>query len=442
MLDFDTLTQPLTPDAPCGPDLDAEGDIQYLNFLAGAEPILPSSYFDVVKSTGERGRFDPKSVDFETHFTAVKPLLARTRDLRLTVLLAKLSILNKDLPSFVVCVRAISALLENQWEEVHPRGEDGDYSYRAVTVEAIDVMPTVVNPLQFLPLIENRRYGSVTFRAYMTANGQIASSDDADLDLSTIARIVSETDLDILKSTSTTFSELAALIAGIQKTWRQNSNSAQPLSFEKLSAAVADISAWLSDIVRNREPGAVEAFAVSADPGEEQAAPGSPPQTGSATLTSPGAASAALAAIAGYFAKSEPSNPALLLVRQAQEMVGKSFVEVIRMLVPEHVEAAAVNIGRGQFFNLPIERMAALLGDSEMAAACEFQDQGFVFAVESRAQALALLGQVAGYFKTTEPSSPIPFLADRARELAQRDFLSLLQDVLPEGALKTIDNQH
>jgi type VI secretion system protein ImpA len=35
----------------------------------------------------------------------------------------------------------------------------------------------------------------------------------------------------------------------------------------------------------------------------------------------------------------------------------------------------------------------------------------------------------------------VPFLTDRARELAQRDFLSLLRDVLPEGALKTLDNQ-
>jgi type VI secretion system protein ImpA len=30
-------------------------------------------------------------------------------------------------------------------------------------------------------------------------------------------------------------------------------------------------------------------------------------------------------------------------------------------------------------------------------------------------------------------------LIDRARELAQRDFLNLLQDVLPEGALKQFD---
>ena len=63
------------------------------NFFAGTEPLLPMSYFEVVGASGDRGRFDPKSVDFEAQFSAATPLLARTRDLRLIVLLAKLSIL-------------------------------------------------------------------------------------------------------------------------------------------------------------------------------------------------------------------------------------------------------------------------------------------------------------------------------------------------------------
>jgi type VI secretion system protein ImpA len=61
------------------------------------------------------------------------------------------------------------------------------------------------------------------------------------------------------------------------------------------------------------------------------------------------------------------------------------------------------------------------------------------FCAPNRATALALLQHVAGFFRNSEPSSPIPFLIDRARELAQRDFLNLLQDVLPEGALKQFD---
>jgi type VI secretion system protein ImpA len=123
-------------------------------------------------------------------------------------------------------------------------------------------------------------------------------------------------------------------------------------------------------------------------------------------------------------------------------MVGKSFIEVMRMLVPSFVETAVINIGRDKVFDLPIERMAALLPEADGAATPDTESQEPGFAIENRAQALALIGQVATFFRAAEPSSPIPFLLDRARDLAQRDFLSVLHDVLPEGALKTIEKSN
>jgi type VI secretion system protein ImpA len=439
MLDFGTLTKPVSADDPCGSDLDSEGDAQYLNFFAGAETMLPVSYFDVVKPTGERGRFDPQAFDFEAQFAAAAPVLARTHDLRLTVLLAKLAILNRDLPSFTACLRAIAFLLAEQWDNVHPRGENGDFSYRSVTLESIDVLPTVVNPLQFLPLVENRRHGVVTFRAYQIANKELASGgSDAELDLATIERILSETDLDTLKAISGNFSELVAAIAAIKSAWHDKSGSVQPLTFEKLSGAAQAIATWMREVVRSRDPSAVAASPTDATSEHDERTSDSPqPAADFPKITSPGGASAALTAVAGYFARSEPSSPAVLLVGQALALVGKSFVEAVRMLVPAHAEVAAVNIGRDWLFDLPIERMALLdNGGQPPSPAGRVQDQSVVFTVENRVQALSLLVQVANYFRVSEPSSPIPFLADRARELAQRDFLSLLRDVLPQGALR------
>ena len=65
------------------------------------KPLLPMSYFEVVNANGERGRFDPKAIDIAAQFAAAQPLLARTRDLRLNMLLAKFSILNRDLDGFL-----------------------------------------------------------------------------------------------------------------------------------------------------------------------------------------------------------------------------------------------------------------------------------------------------------------------------------------------------
>jgi type VI secretion system protein ImpA len=53
----------------------------------------------------------------------------------------------------------------------------------------------------------------------------------------------------------------------------------------------------------------------------------------------------------------------------------------------------------------------------------------------SRAAALALIDAVAAHMQKAERSSPVPYLLDRARNVATRDFVSLLQDVLSEEAI-------
>src|SRR6202451_1316588 len=87
------LCIPLNAEDPCGPDLDLEGDTDYLNFFAQVEGILPASFFDALDGTP----FDRASVDIPAQLQALKPLLARTRDLRLLIMQARLQILGRDL---------------------------------------------------------------------------------------------------------------------------------------------------------------------------------------------------------------------------------------------------------------------------------------------------------------------------------------------------------
>ena len=145
---------------------------------------------------------------------------------------------------------------------------------------------------------------------------------------------------------------------------------------------------------------------------------------------------AALAAVEQYFCATEPSNPALLLVRQAIQLIGKSFVEAITILAPGFVDQASINIGRSDMFALPLQRLAEF---SLIAAPTSDDSADFpVVQARTRAEAVALMGEVAHFYARTEPSSPIPFLIDRARALAGRDFLSILKDILPENTLINI----
>ena len=43
LIDFGMLTKPVSEAAPCGPDLDFDGDLDFMNYLARAEGLLPAS---------------------------------------------------------------------------------------------------------------------------------------------------------------------------------------------------------------------------------------------------------------------------------------------------------------------------------------------------------------------------------------------------------------
>jgi type VI secretion system protein ImpA len=208
-----------------------------------------------------------------------------------------------------------------------------------------------------------------------------------------------------------------------------------------LPPVVGSMAAFLDATVARLDPSAAlspQAGAggpAEAATGQDQAAAGA----GLGRITSAADASAALAAVADYFSRSEPSNPALLLVRQASQLVGKSFLEVMQILVPTHLEQAAVNIGKDQSFDLPIARLSTLPSEppERVVNPGDSPGSGLVFKVQNRAEALDLLDHAGRYFRVAEPSSPIPFVIERARDLGQRDFLSVLRAVLPADALKT-----
>ena len=153
-----------------------------------------------------------------------------------------------------------------------------------------------------------------------------------------------------------------------------------------------------------------------------------------------GEAQAALAAIADYYSRREPSSPTLPLVRQAHQLIGKSFIEVISILVPTHLDKAAFQIGGDQVFELPVGKMPAAktATNGSGQAGEEAQPSTAQYNIQTRTQAIALLEQVQRYFRHSEPSSPVPMLCERARALAERDFMAVLRDVLPKAALKNI----
>jgi type VI secretion system protein ImpA len=439
--ELETLTAPVSDEEPCGPDLDLNGDVEYMNYMARAEGLLPTSFFREGKP------FDRNTINFGAEFEAVKPFLEQTRDLRLMTLLARFHLLNRDLSGFETSVRAIATLLAERWDEVHPRGEDGNFTIRMAALETLDDSPTVVFPLQFVPVVNNRRFGAVTFRDYMIAKGEAkpVTGDDSPepIDLATIDKTLMETELEPLVATLRQFESARDALVQIRKQWIEHAGFDQVVTIDKAPETIGRIIALLQDVAVRRdpslapaEPAAEEATGTGTD-----AAAASPIAAGS--IRSLAEAAGALAAVAAYFDRQEPSSPALLLVRQAQQLIGKSFVDALRIMMPTAVGQAAVAVGAPLPFKLSLEALSQMQAPpgnggwaDGQAAAGEPQTPGgdkSPLRADDRQTALALLQEIGAYYRVAEPSSPISILVERGRKLAEQDFMGLLQEFLPES---------
>lgn len=58
------------------------------------------------------------------------------------------------------------------------------------------------------------------------------------------------------------------------------------------------------------------------------------------------------------------------------------------------------------------------------------------FVANIRPEALALVDKVRAYYRVAEPSSPVLLMLDRVVELASKNFIGVLREVLPEGHLR------
>ena len=324
---------------PCGPDLDLSGDAQYLNFFAQTEGILPSSFF-----SAEDGKpFDRTSVDLPRQIEAIAPLWERSRDLRLLVIRARLMILNRDLAGFAVSIAAIAEWLDKCGDEVHPRAADGNLDARVAVLGSLD-LPTVVFPLQYAPLCEGRRIGAVTYRSWMIASGEVKPrAGEQKQPSATLTEAIADAPADVLAATRKHVAMLKTSLGRVRDIFMMQGTS---LGLENLSALVDKIQLLV-------DPQAVLSEETPAATEDDIAPAGDTP----ASLAD---AQQALAAIAEYYSRSEPSSPTLPLVRQAHQLIGKSFFEVMSILVPTQMDKAAFQIGADQFFELPVGKLSKL----------------------------------------------------------------------------------
>lgn len=444
---YDNLFEPISEDQPCGPDLLLEDDDDYIEYYFEAIDKVPMRYI-VSAETGEV--FDRKNIDIKKEVAAMDKLLERTRCLRLLSLQAQFQILSGRIVGFSDCVQAMQGLLERYWADVNPKIDEGDATERRNAIELLNEMGQVVMPLEHAPLLEDRRAGRFAFRDYQLATGakEPRGTEKAAADAGAIMTALQSADnageVDKIYAALTgaqascAAMKSACMVADSGAFAPQFDNLEEVLRemLQLFNEARPDLAGSGADDASGAEEGAEGEMAG----GEEGGAPvavsgaGARVSSGPPVMVGPvpnhATAKAALEAIEAYFASVEPSAPALLLIRQAQDLFGKPLTEALQTLLPGMSNNAIVDFGSKEGFMLDFGKLSQL-ASYEMPAGTVPIDTGPAEPVvcENREQAAALISAVENFFRQTEPSSPVPVLLFKAKTYLNRDFSSILSDL-------------
>jgi len=416
--DPQTYGTEVSPGGGCGPDL-YDTEPAFAALMDSCEEMLPERFSD----------FDKTEIDFTDLFRQMEGFLKQSRDIRLLVLLAQFSLLNGQLHQFANSIRIIRSLLETHWTRVHP--DDGDFGHmeRMGALEALNSRPTIVLPLESAPLLKTRRSGPISYRAIQIAAGETTPRDgEHTISLGAIEAALTSGELEqnVIEEVLTDLNDLPEELGAITAICTEKLNAANakaaPPNYEPVITLLKNIGRELNLRLGRAQADETEEASREDDTSTVDSAP-EPAATPDLNIRNAAQAKLILDAVEEYFASKEPSHPALFLVREASGLVGKSYLDALKILMPRRFDDVTLVLGTSGL-QLSNDRLIDL-NDRDRPDLGGID--GFsVMVIESRNDAMKGIASVKGYYTANEPTSPIPLLLDEAQSMGAGSFTGLL----------------
>jgi type VI secretion system protein ImpA len=319
LIELEPLLAPLGDDAPSGPALDYDPQFQALELAGAGKPE---------RQWGEK-IYPAELPDWPAVQELALPVAARSRDLRVALWLLRCATRLQGLAGAARGLQLVHGLLARLWDSVHPQldASDGnDPTMRLNALAPLLAADAVLADLRAAAVAPAR--GSITLRELELGLGRAEPA----------AHETVPTEAGVLRA----LEALSAQYAGLAAT-----------AGEALQAAT-DISALLEKQVgADRTPDfaaltgllrvAVDALArvrggatvSTAAPAAAAASADAGPAAANGAIRSRADAVRELDRVCDWIERNEPSHPAPLLIRRAQRLMNKSFIDIIRDLAPD-----------------------------------------------------------------------------------------------------------
>jgi type VI secretion system protein ImpA len=315
---LDELLKPIAEGEPCGPDVGYDPAYAALETAAQGKPE---------RFTGSTVIPAEPPVWEEVHEAALA-LARRTRDLRIAALLARAAARTQGLAGFLDGLSLVAGLLDQHWQCLHPRLDESAGGDATMRLNAL------------LPLCDH-----ATGLSDLRACGLAGHPSELTVRLIELAWTKAEplpgepkpTQPGIVKGLKDAHQKDNGLLE------RMKSVHETALRIERLlEQHVGNLAPDLAPLLRITGAVAQAAAVAEGKAAVGEAAATTPPAaTAEIGSMSPGAIRSrddvvrTLGAACEWIEHHEPSNPAPLLIRRAQRLMSKSFIDLVRDLAPE-----------------------------------------------------------------------------------------------------------
>ena len=342
-LDIDAPNQPvdgwLSPldGVQCGDDLEYDPDfLELIKAIAGK----PESQFAPAEAP-----VWPQVRDL------CEGLLIRTRDLRVALCWARAMVNLDGIEALPVGLRLLRTLLDRFWEELHPAldPDDGDAFARIGVIGSMDAFDGLLGDVRQAALTTDRRLGGLRTRDVEIALDQLAArADESPPNASQIQGMLGDMP-DLAARLRVACAQGCSQLLVMQRLMNDKFGSDQAVDVKALRRMLESIQSLIPDADADHAGAGHDASDASmdaADGGESTNLPAAARRaSGPISINSRAEAIKAINAVCAYLERSEPTNPAQLLLRRAERLIERNFLQLIRELAPDAVAEVARIMG-------------------------------------------------------------------------------------------------
>lgn len=334
-IDVDSLLLDISPDDPCGPDLEYDAEVRELEQSAQGKPeqqigetIIPAA--------------EPDWRDVRKRAVA---LFDRTKDLRVAAYLVRALLKTAAFPGLADGLATIRGLVERHWDPLHPRldpDDDNDPTMRVNILMGLCDQEDFLVHVRNTPLVSAPALGRFSLRDLAVASGESApSSNENPPSMATIEGAFLEADLEGLIVTQQALDASLEHLREIESRITDYVGSSHAPNLDPLRRMVFQAAKVVREKVSVRNGGGVDAQAdAGAEAGgtSEAGAGGSTAAAGrslSGDIRTREDVVRALDKIVEYYDRSEPSSPVPILVRRCKRLVTANFEDIVKNLLPD-----------------------------------------------------------------------------------------------------------